>query len=999
MNERISRMFRSGVAMLIVLCMVAGFVPSAAFAVEVKDGNDDGIINYVSFGASNVNGFGVEGYIDLGGKTIEDILANPDLIQNVNVYGYQRMPEDSYPYLVAAALNEAAGGTVKNTAYDGNAANAPFTKVKVNQLGISSMRMEELSYLLGTFEGDSYTEWRFHDVNGDGKGGDWFDKAYGVDDSFEDLRNAYVKAIEEADVITMDMGMNNFGVYISHQVGNPAYGETLEDINPELATDFAKAKAHVKNLVTQYSSEAALLLDGVDSLINALAYAVVGYCHNFDKVMEKIYELNPDVNVVVVSIQNLMTGMYLEVPGVVELPLGDIFGAVIDIANLHTASGSPYCDKYVYADVRNNGRVTYYVDDLLAYNGDPATLTQNMKDCFTLYDYNHLAVPLYALAYTESCTWLLEMLAQTFGVETVGMMAYAYLDINPTDSEIMNKLKAGALKFRGEFLADAEDDFGKYFEKVNELMSMMGQPILGADETAYGLRAMEDAYEAYVAYEAKIFDVLYDVMTTLMQAGVKDHTISIDSLTASVSALRNNLKTALQDEITGAFAGLSANPENYDYTLSENFYQDLAESAGMDYENMMDVLCMYVRTSVGNSFYGHPSPYGHKQIANAVMTALEEDITGDDVVEEEVKTILYELCKLVEKYGPELVATQPQAISAKIPMDDDFKYVAIGDTSAVSKSYVDGVAAALNEDAAKNGVGPIKMVNLAKNDNTVADELANLSDVAGADLITIGFSNVTFLSKTLQNKVVIDWASYIGEENVHYVDELMAVFESSLSESGLDDSTKAYVSSLVEAYAYSAVEYACELPELVNDIKEVNPNALVVIVGMYNPMKGTVIDLGESMSLEIEEYIDHLVEFVAAHGFAYAAITGNAIYVDARDVETNLINSELTLFDLLRMALGGFADMYPTENGHAYIKDQIMKALTLTYGLLGDADGNGKIQTNDAKLILQHIVKMPVQLDLSVCDVDGNGKIQTNDAKLILQYIVKIIPQFPAEEN
>ena len=986
MNERISRMFRSGVAMLLVLCMVAGFVPSAAFAVEVKDGNDDGIINYVSFGASNVNGFGVEGYIDLGGKTIEDILANPDLIQNVNVYGYQRMPEDSYPYLVAAALNEAAGGTVKNTAYDGNAANAPFTKVKVNQLGISSMRMEELSYLLGTFEGDSYTEWRFHDVNGDGKGGDWFDKAYGVDDSFEDLRNAYVKAIEEADVITMDMGMNNFGVYISHQVGNPAYGETLEDINPELATDFAKAKAHVKNLVTQYSSEAALLLDGVDSLINALAYAVVGYCHNFDKVMEKIYELNPDVNVVVVSIQNLMTGMYLEVPGVVELPLGDIFGAVIDIANLHTASGSPYCDKYVYADVRNNGRVTYYVDDLLAYNGDPATLTQNMKDCFTLYDYNHLAVPLYALAYTESCTWLLEMLAQTFGVETVGMMAYAYLDINPTDSEIMNKLKAGALKFRGEFLADAENDFGKYFEKINELMSMMGQPILGADETAYGLRAMEDAYEAYVAYEAKIFDVLYDVMTTLMQVGVKDHTISIDSLTASVSAIRNNLKTALQDEITGAFAGLSANPENYDYTLSENFYQDLAESAGMDYENMMDVLCMYVRTSVGNSFYGHPSPYGHKQIANAVMTALEEDITGDDVVEEEVKTILNELCKLVEKYGPELVATQTKAISAKIAMHDDFKYVAIGDGSAESASYAEELAAALDAEAVANGCKKISFKNAAAINNTVAEERAELTkEVVDADLITVGFSNVTFLSKTMKKTVEVDWASYIGEENVHYVDELMAVLESSLSESGLDDSTKAYVSSLVEAYAYSAVEYACELPELVNDIKKVNPNALVVIVGMYNPMKGTVINLSESMSLEIEEYLDHLVEFVAAHGFAYAAITGNAIYVDARDVETNLINSELTLFDLLRMALGGFADMYPTENGHAYIKDQIMKALTLTYGLLGDVNGDGAINILDLMRLANYFA-VGNSIEMLNSDVNGDGAVTILDLMRFANY-------------
>ena len=80
----------------------------------------------------------------------------------------------------------------------------------------------------------------------------------------------------------------------------------------------------------------------------------------------------------------------------------------------------------------------------------------------------------------------------------------------------------------------------------------------------------------------------------------------------------------------------------------------------------------------------------------------------------------------------------------------------------------------------------------------------------------------------------------------------------------------------------------------------------------------------------------------------------------------------------------------------AFSFDVILEKLpAFTYG---DTDGNGKIQTNDAKLVLQHIVRMPVTLNLDAADVDGNGKIQTNDAKLILQYIVKIITQFPAEK-
>ena len=55
MKEKLSRMLRSGVAMLLVLCMVAGFVPSVAFAAEDT-------VKYVSLGDSMTNGYGLEGY-------------------------------------------------------------------------------------------------------------------------------------------------------------------------------------------------------------------------------------------------------------------------------------------------------------------------------------------------------------------------------------------------------------------------------------------------------------------------------------------------------------------------------------------------------------------------------------------------------------------------------------------------------------------------------------------------------------------------------------------------------------------------------------------------------------------------------------------------------------------------------------------------------------------------------------------------------------------------
>lgn len=63
---------------------------------------------------------------------------------------------------------------------------------------------------------------------------------------------------------------------------------------------------------------------------------------------------------------------------------------------------------------------------------------------------------------------------------------------------------------------------------------------------------------------------------------------------------------------------------------------------------------------------------------------------------------------------------------------------------------------------------------------------------------------------------------------------------------------------------------------------------------------------------------------------------------------------------------------------------------------LGDVNDNGKIQANDALLVLRHVAKL-VTLDETAqlaADVNGNGKIQANDALLILRYVAKLITGF-----
>lgn len=68
---------------------------------------------------------------------------------------------------------------------------------------------------------------------------------------------------------------------------------------------------------------------------------------------------------------------------------------------------------------------------------------------------------------------------------------------------------------------------------------------------------------------------------------------------------------------------------------------------------------------------------------------------------------------------------------------------------------------------------------------------------------------------------------------------------------------------------------------------------------------------------------------------------------------------------------------------------------------LGDVDNNHKINSADARLVLQYAVKKIGEnaLNVGAADVDGNNRINSTDARLILQYAVGKITVFPRGEQ
>ena len=277
-------------------------------------------------------------------------------------------------------------------------------------------------------------------------------------------------------------------------------------------------------------------------------------------------------------------------------------------------------------------------------------------------------------------------------------------------------------------------------------------------------------------------------------------------------------------------------------------------------------------------------------------------------------------------------------------VDEGSYYVAIGDGTALSDSYVDLLAAELG----------VAYKNLAKNGMLVAEtyELlnANKAEIAKADLITVGFGTNSFVNYAIDNIGAgifsgefgeHDWAEVVGAEGVSYVEEALAAIYEELAAMELGTLTFAgktldmaqLMTVAVESYAYAAVSYATELPEVINAISAINPKAAIAIVGMFNPNADVAIMLGET-EFNIGEYVAYLVDAANVHNFTYALVTDKAFFVEATEVETVNTKAELAIDEFLFMYLDVYGvqtgeAMNPSEAGHKYIKDQIYDALVL----------------------------------------------------------------------
>lgn len=309
--------------------------------------------SYVSVGDSMSNGLGLNGY---------------DMEDGTSVNGFLQVAEDAYPALIA-----------------------DYYDFDLTQLATSSFRAEDV-YALLTYKSSNSGEVRFDSLNWTitgpvGKSDIDFDGyfAEAVVGRCEDYDGGvgfksgkskfngrtyydgvawvaaqYQDAVSNADVITLALGGNNFGTFLSMtlmnqlkeqfglNMGGIDYGITDDDLEDRIDELDAEYKEIAENLYDLLRNELSLgnssiiqsfLPSNITNFIDTMAlygtYSFVGYILGYQGVLEYIDDHNPEADVIMLSLNNTLHDFKIDLMGngLFVLNLGDFFEVIYNSAN------------------------------------------------------------------------------------------------------------------------------------------------------------------------------------------------------------------------------------------------------------------------------------------------------------------------------------------------------------------------------------------------------------------------------------------------------------------------------------------------------------------------------------------------------------------------------------------------------------------------------------------------------------------------------------------
>lgn len=294
-----------------------------------------------AFAASGKNYYDYENYMCVG----DSIAAGCGLARDgkptnfdQNAEDYTKVYSNDYIYL----------------GYDFAAAPNAYHSLVANELGAnllqcarSGLRAVELRYMLdGTYNDyDKDCIWGNTYFDTDGNGFTTADL---------DALNAYVKysdKIKQADLISINVGSNDVFSFalnvvlreLTKDTSNPALNAIKEYLEKtgNIGAAFGK-------LIDAYQSMGKIA-DLTSALTTTMNKAYMQFTVNYAAVIEKIYEINPDITIVGVGVYNPFDGLRLSADS--NLDLSGIASPIVTAINTHIKGLKLTHSNYYYADI------------------------------------------------------------------------------------------------------------------------------------------------------------------------------------------------------------------------------------------------------------------------------------------------------------------------------------------------------------------------------------------------------------------------------------------------------------------------------------------------------------------------------------------------------------------------------------------------------------------------------------------------------------------------
>ena len=328
MKNRINGFGRKFTAVLVLLCMLFSIMAPTVMATteDIVDGNDapalepvNKELNYVSIGDSMANGYGFVGY-EQDNDALYDPTARDPKGEKGEDYGKGMYGAGAYPLQFEKYLED-KGYTVNH-----------------KKLATSAMLPEDFLYLLGGCENeveDNYGGYR----------------SYIGSASAADFKTFVQEAVTEAHVITIGLGNANFGAFFMDKVtrafnvfgSQPVPGDeklTLEYALSSLdEADRNEVRALVDSYMASFDMSAAVEMgfsaEKLESAIRIIEYVVATFIISYKLCVEKILEMNPDVEIIFVGLLNTTYGMELQIDENPEhnIKIGDMMDNMFGMLN------------------------------------------------------------------------------------------------------------------------------------------------------------------------------------------------------------------------------------------------------------------------------------------------------------------------------------------------------------------------------------------------------------------------------------------------------------------------------------------------------------------------------------------------------------------------------------------------------------------------------------------------------------------------------------------